>query len=357
MTIEVKNLTVCYGPFLALEDVSLRVDAGEVLSVLGPSGSGKTTLLLAIAGLLPRGARTEGHVLVGGADLGAVPASRRNIPMMFQSYALFPNMTVFGNVSFPLRVRHLPGSEIRSRTNEAMSLVHLSDKALRYPQELSGGEQQRVALARSLVLRPQAMLLDEPVGALDKHLRDELLAEIKELQRQIGITMLYVTHDQAEALCVSNRIAVLKNGALKQIGSSDDVYSHPGNVFVARFLGQVNLIRAVLRAVDGSQGVFVTSGGVELRTCVPVGRLETGKSYLLAVRPEQVKVGRDAEGFPGTVEESRSVGGAHSYSVRVKGMEQPITSTWRSTLEIAIGDNVNVSWSPFAVTPLEDESG
>jgi len=356
MTIEVRNLTVRYGPSPILKDISLRVDAGQVLAVLGPSGSGKTTLLLAIAGLLPHGATVSGSVLVGEQDFSGVPASERNIPMMFQSYALFPNMTVFGNVSFPLRVRNLPGSEMKARTNEVLSLVHLSDKASRYPHELSGGEQQRAALARSLVLKPQAMLLDEPVGALDKHLRDALLGEIKELQRQIKITMLYVTHDQAEALYISNRIAVLKDGALQQLGDSEDVYSKPANVFVARFLGQVNLIRATLRAVDGKGGIFLTSGGLELRSCVSTDRLEMSRSYLLAIRPEHVKVTGDRGGLPGTVEESRCIGGEHQCFVRVRGIEQPIMSTWRSTPEVEAGDNVSVSWSPLAVTPLEDET-
>lgn len=354
MEIEIRNLTVGYGRMPVLTQVCLEVRRRETLAVLGPSGCGKTTLLLAICGLLPDHATMEGRILFDQKDVTEVPASRREIPMVFQNYALFPNMTAYDNVSFPLRIRHIRASEVAERTSAALELVHLSAKRSRYPHHLSGGEQQRVALARSLVLRPSALLLDEPVGALDRHLREQLLEEIKQLQHRTGIAMVYVTHDQTEAMYLADRIAVLNEGRIQQIGQPVDVYSRPESLFVARFLGSVNILRAKLKTSNVDESVFVTASGIEIRASPGNGHLPVGQGCFLAIRPEKVRLSSSGKGFMGEVRETAFVGGETRYTVHVGDFEEVLQCRSTDGKTFPAGSSVLVSWSPIDVIPLVD---
>src|SRR6267142_912392 len=238
-----------YGRAIAVNNVSLDVFEGEFVTLLGPSGSGKTTMLMLIAGFE---APTSGEIRIRGASVVARPPEKRDIGMVFQSYALFPHMTVFDNVAFPLRTRRLAGPEVTQRVDEALAAVRMSGLDGRYPRQLSGGQQQRIALARALVYRPSLLLMDEPLGALDKKLREEMQSELKSLQRELGITTLYVTHDQQEALALSDRIAIMNGGDLVQVGAPLALYEHPATDFVAGFLGDVNLVDGVV--VEGAAG-------------------------------------------------------------------------------------------------------
>ena len=242
-TIDLIDVAKRYGPVTAVEDVQLHVDEGELVTVLGPSGSGKTTLLTMIAGLAGPSA---GRIDIGGRDVTWLPAAKRNVGLVFQSYALFPHMSVHDNVAFPLSVRRLGRAEIDRRVAEALRLVRLAGFERRRPAQLSGGQQQRVALARAFVFEPEILLLDEPLGALDRKLREQLQVELRQLQRSLGITTILVTHDQEEALSLSDRIVVLDDGRVQQIGTPEDAYLKPRNRFVADFLGAANLFEGVL---------------------------------------------------------------------------------------------------------------
>jgi ABC-type Fe3+/spermidine/putrescine transport system ATPase subunit len=245
-SVTIQGLTKCYGDVVALNDVSLDVPAGEFCTLLGASGSGKTTLLKVIAGFE---AHDAGTIAIGGRDVGGTPVAGRNIGMVFQNYALFPHMSVHRNVAFGLEMRRFAQTEIEKKVREALALVSLSDLAERFPSELSGGQQQRVALARALVINPDILLMDEPLGALDKNLRQSIQLQLKALHREIGATIVYVTHDQEEALHLSDRIVILDEGRIVQTGPSRELYFSPVNPFVAGFLGECNF----LTLDDGSE--------------------------------------------------------------------------------------------------------
>src|SRR5689334_17727781 len=243
-----EGVTKRYGSFAAADNVDLAVTQGEFVTILGPSGSGKTTLLSLIAGL---NKPTAGRIFIGGRDVTDAPAQQRNIGLVFQSYALFPHMTVLENVLFPLGVRRIGGAAARRQAMEALKLVRLDGLEERRPSQLSGGQQQRVALARAVVFKPDILLLDEPLGALDRKLREELQVELKQLQRTLGVTTLLVTHDQEEALSLSDRIMVLDKGRTQQVAAPSEAYLRPANRFVAEFLGIANFVALA----DGRQGV------------------------------------------------------------------------------------------------------
>jgi len=243
-----RQLTKHYGDFVALRDIELAIEAGEFFTLLGPSGSGKTTLLKVIAGFERH---SNGQIEVDGADISHVPVARRNIGMVFQNYALFPHMSVFDNVGFSLSMRRQPKAEIEQRVLEALRVVDLEGFAKRYPRQLSGGQQQRVAVARAIVFNPDILLMDEPLGALDKNLRQSLQIELKRLHRRLGVTIVYVTHDQEEAMHLSDRIVVLNEGRIEQIGTPEELYHRPANRFVADFIGECNHIRLAEQRVAG----------------------------------------------------------------------------------------------------------
>ncbi|GAA0902193.1 MULTISPECIES: ABC transporter ATP-binding protein [Streptomyces violaceusniger group] len=266
----------------AVDTVNLTIEAGEFMTLLGPSGSGKTTTLNMIAGFEDV---TSGRILVDDADIAPVPTYRRDLGMVFQNYALFPHMTAAENVAFPLRRRKVGKKEIERRVAEALDLVRLNEHGNRLPAQLSGGQQQRVALARAVVFKPRALLLDEPLGALDKKLRESLQLEISRLHSELGITFVFVTHDQEEALALSDRIAVFRDGRIEQVGRPDELYENPASHFVATFLGDSNVFTGQIR--DG----VLDTGWCELRT---EGELPAGPVVLM-VRPERLRIGAPAE--------------------------------------------------------------
>jgi putative spermidine/putrescine transport system ATP-binding protein len=282
--LELTGVRKHFGPTVAVEDFNLAAERGEFVSFLGPSGCGKTTTLRMIAGFE---APTSGTILLDGTDITHRPPNRRNVGMVFQSYALFPNMTVGNNVGFGLKVRKRPGDQIRKRVTELLELVHLGDKLDRYPYQLSGGQQQRVALARALAFEPQVLLLDEPLSALDAKIRVTLRHEIRAIQRQLGITTVYVTHDQEEALSLSDRVVVMSEGRIEQVGTPFEVYNFPSTGFVASFVGTLNVLPAVV--VDPGEG-RLNVAGQEFRISKAVAA-RTGSTVSLALRPEMVSLG------------------------------------------------------------------
>ncbi|MGH3498017.1 MAG: ABC transporter ATP-binding protein [Nocardioidaceae bacterium] len=267
----------------AVEHVDLSIDQGEFFSLLGPSGCGKTTTLRMVAGFEDP---TTGQILLYGSDVVGVPPNRRDVNLVFQNYALFPHMSVFENIAFGLRRKKMERSKIDARVGEMLELVELTGRDKRRPRELSGGQQQRVALARALVNRPRALLLDEPLGALDLKLRQAMQLELKRIQREVGITFVYVTHDQGEALTMSDRLVVMNAGRVEQLGTPREVYEQPRTRFVAGFIGTSNLLTgAVTRVVDGSA---VLERGVDQRIVVPLRGRQTTGDVVLTVRPEKI---------------------------------------------------------------------
>jgi putative spermidine/putrescine transport system ATP-binding protein len=281
-----------FGDAIALQDVQLPIRRGELMTLLGPSGCGKTTLLNLVAGfLIP----DSGEIAIDGERVTDVPPHRRQIGMMFQSYALFPHMDVAANVGYGLRMRRLPRAEIARRVADALALVRLTGLEDRRPRQLSGGQQQRVALARALIVGPKVLLLDEPFSALDKSLRASMQVEIKEIQRKLGVTTIFVTHDQSEALSLSDRIAVMLEGRIRQCATPDEVYRRPADRFVASFVGDVNVLHARLDRVEGACSIIALGAA---RIAVPsatLGALAAGAPVDLFVRPEQLRVAEAGE--------------------------------------------------------------
>ena len=322
-----------YGAVVALGGVSLSVAAGEFLTILGPSGSGKTTLLKVVAGFeFP----DAGRVTVGGADITDVSPAKRNIGMVFQNYALFPHMSVARNIAFPLQMRGVPRSEIERRVVQAMALVELRGYGERLPSQLSGGQQQRVALARAVVFDPTLLLLDEPFGALDRKLRESMQLEVRRLQRRLGLTTVFITHDQEEALVLSDRIAVMDGGVIRQIGAPDEIYDRPADAFVAQFIGESNLLVGEIAAPDR----VLLDGG----TSVTVRGLGGGRGRVrLLVRPEKMAIDSATNRFTGTVVEAVYLGEAHKLRVRVaEGVELMV----RGHHAMSAGASVTVGFAP-----------
>ncbi len=285
--VAIEDLRKSYGPVQAVAGVSLRAQPSEFLALLGPSGSGKTTILMTVAGFEHP---TSGRVLLNGEDATWVPPHRRNLGMVFQRTTLFPHMTVAENVAFPLKMRGVPTRERSALAREALETVRLAGYGARLPHQLSGGQQQRVALARAIVYRPPVLLMDEPLSALDKALREEMQLEIKRLQRALGITVVFVTHDQTEALTMADRIAVLDGGRLQQIDTPWELYERPASLFVAGFIGQASFIqgRAEGAAAAGGPVRLLTPDGIVL-SGIAAGPIAAGQQVQFAVRPERVR--------------------------------------------------------------------
>ena len=291
--LELRSVTKRYGSFVALEDVSVDIDAGEFMTLLGPSGSGKTTMLMTIAGFVEPSA---GDVTLDGTQITHLPPERRNFGVVFQGYALFPHMRVWDNVGYPLRVRGMNKAEAETKIRNALDLIRLSHLAERYPKQLSGGQQQRVALARSLVFSPELLLLDEPLSALDRALRKDMQRELKDLHERVGTTFIYVTHDQEEALSMSDRIAILRNGRIEQLGTPQDLYENPKSIFIANFLGKSNFLPARIVHSNGT-GTIYEVGGFEFNLkCNKT--LESGGEISIALRPERLSLYGDENAAP-----------------------------------------------------------
>ncbi|WP_185735547.1 ABC transporter ATP-binding protein [Burkholderia sp. Bp9090] len=317
--IRIENIAKQYGATTAVSGIDLDIRAGEFLSLLGPSGSGKTTLLMMLAGFeLP----SEGRLTLGTTDITRMAPNKRNIGMVFQRYALFPHMTVHQNIAYPLRMRKVPKAEIPERVERALSMVQLNGFGDRMPSQLSGGQQQRVAVARALVFEPPVLLMDEPLSALDKKMRERMQIEIKQLQQRLGVTVVYVTHDQEEALTMSDRIAVMGNGRIQQVGTAFDLYERPATSFVADFIGKMNFIPSHCVAIDDESVTVRVVGDVLVR--LPRHQVRGGISPVagdtldLAIRPERVRIGqanRAAGSSIGGVVEARAYVGAFQWYV------------------------------------------
>ena len=338
-----------FGPTYAVEDFNLAAEKGEFVSFLGPSGCGKTTTLRMIAGFEQP---TAGTITINGTDITDKPPNRRNIGMVFQSYALFPNMTVADNIGFGLKVRKRPKDQIRKRVEELLGLIHLPDKGNRFPYQLSGGQQQRVALARALAVEPEVLLLDEPLSALDAKIRVALRKEIRSIQRQFGITTVYVTHDQEEALSLSDRVVVMSEGRIEQIGAPAEIYNFPATPFVASFVGTLSLLQASV--IDGASA-RLSVGGQEIRGAKP-GAAD-GSRVTIALRPEAVELG-DGGGsnhLKGTVEDVSFLGSIVRTRVRIgDGATLSLDQFNDPSLTApAIGETVAVSFSPESTLVLE----
>ncbi len=331
--LELSDVSKRYGEHAVVKGVSLDVPDGEFLVLLGPSGCGKTTTLRMIAGFV---APSGGAIRIGGADVTERPPWRRNTGMVFQSYALFPHMTVAENVGFGLQMRKLPKAEITERAQEALRLVQLDRLAARYPRQLSGGQQQRVALARALAIRPDVLLLDEPLSNLDAKLREEVRVEIRELQRKLGLTTVMVTHDQEEALTMADRLVVMADGEIRQIGSQRDLYERPADRFVAGFVGRSTFLEGRL----GPDG-FETAGG--LRLACSKGAPGPGA---LVLRPERITIGATAldNCLPGTVEFVSYLGDVLQLHVRLSPADRVIVQLPNRGEAPAVGDKVQVGW-------------
>jgi putative spermidine/putrescine transport system ATP-binding protein len=310
------HVTKRFGEVTALDDMSLSVRRGELMTLLGPSGCGKTTMLNLVAGFL---APDRGEIAIDGRRVTTLPTYRRDIGLMFQSYALFPHMNVAANVGYGLRMRRIGKPEIARRVTEALALVKLEGLEDRRPRQLSGGQQQRVALARALVIRPRVLLLDEPFSALDRNLRASMQVELKEIQRKLGVTTIFVTHDQSEALSLSDRIAVIAAGRIRQLGTPDEIYRRPVDRFVASFVGDGNVLRARLERADGAV-TALTLGPMRIE--VPARGLERaspGEEVELFVRPEELAVAEpDAAAIRGVVAAQIYQGGHVDLHVDVK---------------------------------------
>ena len=349
--LEIRNLSRRFGDYTAVDNISLSIEAGEFFTLLGPSGCGKTTLLRMIAGFdVP----DAGQILLDGIDLAGVPPEHRPVRTVFQNYALFPHMTVGANIAFPLEMANTPKSQIKAKVDEALEDVRLSSFAARYPHELSGGQRQRVALARALVTHPKLLLLDEPLSALDAQLREQMQIELINLQKEVGITFIYVTHDQAEALALSHRIAVMNKGHVEQLDEPTRIYSFPTSRFVADFIGTCNLFDGAVTQIDGGNMVLDVPGMGAVKT-IAAPNVTVGSKGTIALRPEKTMVSAEIvrgvpeeNHFKGVVKELLYMGGVTVYIVETEGGVRIETMLANSAIGrprfFEVGDAVDVAW-------------
>jgi spermidine/putrescine ABC transporter ATP-binding subunit len=356
--LSLRRLRKTFGPVVAVDEVSLDAAPGEFLSLLGPSGCGKSTVLRMVAGLVEPDA---GQVLLAGDDITRTAVHRRNVGLVFQSYALFPHMSVFDNVAFGLRRRGVADREARPRVDRMLELVRLGGLGARHPRELSGGQQQRVALARALVTEPRVLLLDEPLSNLDALLRDEMRVELKRLQERLGTTMIFVTHDQAEALILSDRVVVMEAGRVEQDGRPEDVYRRPATAFVARFLGRANFLDGVVTASDGDGIVVALRDGLSVMAS-PARGTTPGQPVRVAIRQENVQLVPEGQGsglansFPVTVVFHAFAGQAQHYVVQLADGRELQVATSASAPPLGRGARALVEWRPADVIVLPDAS-
>ena len=320
MNIQLKDMVKRFGALEAVSHVSLDIRDGELFTLLGPSGCGKTTILRLIGGFHKP---DSGAIYFGDREVSAIPPYERNIGMVFQNYALWPHMTIFDNVAYGLKIKKTPRLQMEERVNRALSLVHLTGLEKRYPGQLSGGQQQRVALARALVLNPDVLLLDEPLSNLDAKIRQQVRTEIRKLQKDLAITAIYVTHDQEEALTLSDRIAVINHGKLQQLGSPRDLYQRPKNPFVADFIGVNNLIGGTVKEIQEVKGWMAVQTRFGLLKCVFDGQFKAGQDCNVTVRPEVASICNSDEAsdetnvIAGTISFASYIGNAIRYDIEL----------------------------------------
>jgi putative spermidine/putrescine transport system ATP-binding protein len=348
MKVRFSNVSKSYGSVQAIGDISLAVNSGEFTTILGPSGSGKTTMLSMIAGIA---SPTSGSIQIGDREITQVPAAQRNIGLVFQSYALFPHMSIFDNIAFPLRVRKLTAAEVADRVAEVLRLVRLAGFEKRRPHQLSGGQQQRVALARAIVFKPDILLLDEPLAALDRKLREEVRSEIRALQRALGITTIMVTHDQEEALSLSDQIVLLANGNVEQIGTPDEIYHRPKTRFAAGFLGLANFVEGRLEpdgaAIVGPNGRF---------PCASTERFR-GQQVCGLIRPEDIRLDRQEGFLRATVRDVVFLGEVARYNVEADNGRILTANVAGAHVRFPENSTVWLSWNTDRVWLLPTETG
>lgn len=342
------------GEVLVVQNLNLNIKKGEFVTMLGPSGSGKTTTLMMLAGFETP---TNGEIFLEDKPISKIPPYEREIGMVFQNYALFPHMTVQENLSFPLEVRKFSKSEVKAKVTKVLDMVELGEFATRFPAQLSGGQQQRVALARALVFEPRLVLMDEPLGALDKNLREQMQYEIKHIHERINITVVYVTHDQSEALTMSNRIAVFNDGVIQQLSTPDVLYEKPENSFVAQFIGENNRFDGTVKKING-QFCSVEIDGGGFTTALKVNVDEVGQRTQLSVRPERISVNSSNESgenqFSGVVEELIYLGDHIRVRLNVCNNKEFIVKIPNEgNVSFKEGDSVNLSWQANDIRALD----
>jgi len=356
-SVELLNLTKTFPPNIrAVENVKLSIEEGEFITLLGPSGCGKTTTLRLVAGLEePSG----GQVLIDGNDVTELPAYRRDIGMVFQSLALFPHMDVFGNIAYGMRIRNASKAEIHHKVEDLLQLVKLPGIERRKIVQLSGGQRQRVAFARALAMNPSVFLLDEPFAALDKNLREEMQIELRKLQRRIKITTIFVTHDQREAMSMSDRIVVMNQGRIEQIGPPQNIYLNPASTFVAHFIGTTNLVSGTVKEATGNEVTLMTGAGV-FSTARGASAVGVGQECVVSIRPESVRLSRESngaekDGFAGTIALKRHVGELIEYYVNTRMGQEIIASYQTGRPEFSEGEKVRVTFDAQACRILDKD--
>jgi len=354
------RLSKTYGQAHVVDDINLTIQRGEFLTLLGPSGSGKTTTLKMIAGFINP---SVGNIQLNGRDITTLPPEKRDIGMVFQNYALFPHMTAAKNIAFPLEMRRTPNAQIHQRVADVLALVQLEGLGSRYPRQLSGGQQQRVAVARAVVFHPQLLLMDEPLGALDKKLREELQVEIMAIRRRLDVTVMYVTHDQEEALAMSDRIAIFNRGRIEQIGTAADLYEHPATVFVAGFMGESTILSGHYER--DSAGSWLVGASFRCRVddagAQAAGLLPRAPAALV-IRPERMRIGGAAdsgdESVQATITEIRYLGASWKYDLRLPdGTPAVVREVSGATgPDLHIGDQVRLGWKTESAVLLPTHS-
>ena len=356
--LRLERLSKNFGDFIAVEDVNLHIRRGEFLTILGPSGSGKTTLLMIIAGFLEA---TTGDIQFDGLSIMSLRPEKRNFGMVFQGYALFPHMTVRQNIAYPLEVRKVGREKILTRVEEMLELIQLATFGDRLPRQLSGGQQQRVALARALIFDPLVLLLDEPLGALDKKLRSDVQTQLKHLHRKVGKTFVYVTHDQEEALSMSDRVVILNHGRVIQVGSPQELYERPSTVFASRFIGKSNILRGVVNQVNENEVVYAIAGKY-FQQLVLNENFSKNDEIILALRPEKIKIVRSKVGsneiniLVGRIIDVTYFGSKISVNVETDSVGEFIVEVqaWNNKEKLEEGQEISLTWSPDAAITVKD---
>ena len=360
--ISIQEVSKHFGSVAAVDGIDLQVNQGEFFALLGPSGCGKTTLLRMLAGFeIP----SRGEIFIDGDQMSSVPPYQRPVNMVFQNYAIFPHLNVFQNIAFGLRKDRLPRDELQTRVNDALSLIKMEGFGERKPDELSGGQRQRVALARALVKNPKVLLLDEPLGALDKNLREQMQLELRQLQKMVGVTFVFVTHDQEEALTMSDRIAVMSAGKVLEVGAPHDLYEHPQTRFVAEFLGTMNVFDGSIHARDGDNYIVETRGLGRISASTGAQEFSTGEKISVALRPENLKI-VDSQTRPdieasidGLMSNTAYFGDSAQIYVELEGAEQPLVVSIQNqdgaASNVALGNrDITIGWSKSSVLLLKE---